>query len=212
MGTNGFKTFYKELGGAFIDNWIDDLGIRCANGWQIGLFGSMFFIGDVVGSVFLSKYGDSHGRVNLIKWSQFVSLITYVTMVYLTTNIYAIYTAIFIIGLFNAWRQNLSYIYGQEIIVEAAQTTSGSCYQFFDSAVMMFSALFIEYISIHWKVLHSVFIALVLASFCIFLFLPESPMFCVEKHEYHRALESYKTIAWVNRSNYDFSEIENKIK
>jgi len=45
---------------------MQDLDLRCAEKWQIGLFGSVFFIGNVIGSTLLSEYGDSIGRITLI--------------------------------------------------------------------------------------------------------------------------------------------------
>ena len=51
----------------YLKNWVDDLDLRCAESWEVGLFGSIFFIGHVAGSTFLAGYGDTIGRIPMIK-------------------------------------------------------------------------------------------------------------------------------------------------
>ena len=61
---SGFRT--DDVKQTVLKNWMEDLDLRCAEKWQIGLFGSIFFIGNVIGSSLLSEYGDSIGRITLI--------------------------------------------------------------------------------------------------------------------------------------------------
>ena len=61
---NGFMTDNDKQ--TVLKNWMQDLDLRCAQKWIIGLFGSIFFIGNVIGSSLLSEYGDSIGRIALI--------------------------------------------------------------------------------------------------------------------------------------------------
>ena len=38
-----------------LHNWVESLGMRCASGFEIGFFASMFFIGNVLGAILLAK-------------------------------------------------------------------------------------------------------------------------------------------------------------
>jgi MFS family permease len=79
---------------------------------MIGLFGTIFFIGNVAGSFFLSKYGDTVGRIKLIRIGQSITIICYTTIIFFTTNLFVIYALIFVIGALSCWRLSLGFIYG----------------------------------------------------------------------------------------------------
>ena len=99
-----------------LNNWVQDFDIRCTSKWLIGLYGAIFFFGRLAGNIFLAHYGDSIGRIMLLRVSQAITLISYITIVFLTRNPFSLYVPIFLIGLVSCWRCSLSYIYGQEII------------------------------------------------------------------------------------------------
>jgi len=169
----------KDQEGVVVYNWIGDMDLRCTPNWQIGLFGSIFFIGHVLGSTFLAQYGDSIGRIILMRLSQGLTLLAYIIVVYFSRNFLLIYLMIFIIGMLSCWRLSLSFIYGQEIVKDTVQNASGSLFMVADSVVMIFSSLFIQHVSGDWVYLHTVFIVFILSSFCIFYILPESPKYLV---------------------------------
>jgi hypothetical protein len=54
---------------AVLSNWVQNFNLRCKSNFTIGLFGSMFFIGKVVGMISLSHLGDSIGRIKLLRFS-----------------------------------------------------------------------------------------------------------------------------------------------
>jgi hypothetical protein len=86
--------------------------LRCVENWKIGMFGSIFFVGHVLGSIFLAGFGDTIGRIQLMRVSQGISLISYIIITYFTRNLMVIYALLFLIGLLSCWRLSLSYIYG----------------------------------------------------------------------------------------------------
>jgi MFS family permease len=99
-----------------LHNWIEDLHLRCVSNWEIGMFGSVFFLGNVMGGILLSSFGDTHGRIGLIRLSMGLSLLMYIVITYLTRDILVIYFGLFFIGFLSCWRLSLAYIYGQEIV------------------------------------------------------------------------------------------------
>lgn len=115
MSSTGLVSGYYEEGvdnRRILKNWMQDLNLRCTEKWMIGLFGSNFFIGNVVGSTLLSEYGDSIGRIHLIRIGQGITFISYAIIVLFTRNLIFIYSLFFIIGLFSCWRLSLGFIYG----------------------------------------------------------------------------------------------------
>ena len=46
-----------------LHNWVQDFDIRCTSKWLIGLYGSSFFIGRLMGNMLLAHFGDSIGRI-----------------------------------------------------------------------------------------------------------------------------------------------------
>jgi MFS family permease len=80
------------------------------------MYGSIFFIGRLAGNLILAKYGDSIGRIKLLRVSLVLSMMCYGSIVYVIRNNILVYVPIFIYGLVSCWRCNLSYIYGLEII------------------------------------------------------------------------------------------------
>ena len=63
---------------------------------------------------------------------------------------------------------------------------------------MVFSSLFYMYVSRNWVDLHQVHLILELISLAIFIIIPESPKFLVQKQEYEDAMHSYNFICQVN--------------
>jgi hypothetical protein len=108
--------FYIEPSSISLKNWMSDLNLRCVDKWFIGMFGTNFFVGQVTGAIMLSSYGDTIGRIFLIKFSQAVTLVSYIVIVFVTRDLMVIYMLLFLIGLLSSWRLSLGYIYGQEII------------------------------------------------------------------------------------------------
>ena len=165
------------------------------------MFGSIFFIGHVFGSYFLAEYGDTVGRILLIKIGQGTTLVSYALIIYVTRSVPVIYCLIFTFGMLSCWRLSLAYIYASEIVAESTQNFAGSLFNLFDSQVMMSSSLFILYISKDWIKLHTVFLIMTIFSFLVFCVIPESPKYLVQMKDYQQAMKSYNLIGWFNNSS-----------
>ena len=46
--------FVVDTENHYLNNWIEIFDLRCSERWEIGLFGALFFIGHVIGSLSLS--------------------------------------------------------------------------------------------------------------------------------------------------------------
>ena len=48
----------------YIDNWQNQFDLLCAPGWKIGMIGSAYFLGLVIGLPIIGPYSDIYGRRN----------------------------------------------------------------------------------------------------------------------------------------------------
>ena len=99
--------------------------------------GASYFIGNVLGSTTLSKYGDTMGRIKLIRIGFVVSVILFATLIYTMSNILIAYLLLFLLGYLSCIRLNFSFIYGSEIIKTTHSTIICSFYNFFDGFTMI---------------------------------------------------------------------------
>ena len=67
-GGSGYFFVDRAVNSTVLVNWVQDLNMRCADSWQVGMFGSLFFVGHVMGSTLLSEYGDTIGRIPMIRF------------------------------------------------------------------------------------------------------------------------------------------------
>jgi MFS family permease len=45
-----------------LNNWITDMDLYCSEKWMIGLLGSIYYQGNLLGSILLSNLPDIYGR------------------------------------------------------------------------------------------------------------------------------------------------------
>ena len=156
------------------------MGLRCFSRWSIGMYGSTFFIGRLTGNLFLAKFGDSIGRIELLRYSLAMSILCYGSIIFIIRNKIILYAPIFIYGLISCWRCNLSYIYGLEVIESRFQNLIGSYFQVADSITLLFSTFFYICIINNWTHLHFTFLTILCYCLIVFCYLPESPKFLNE--------------------------------
>lgn len=93
-------------------SWTNDLRMECNDNFNIGLFGSLFYIGCMISSIPLA---DRFGRASLIKISMaFRSIILLIPLVY--TNILSIQISLFFIGICNSLHSTIPYILLGELV------------------------------------------------------------------------------------------------
>eukprot|EP00347_Sterkiella_histriomuscorum_P023726 403333595 len=157
-------------------NLVEELNLRCAENWEIGFLGSCYFMGAVFGNLFLSRLGDTIGRISMIRVGISLSMIIYVLFLFLSTSIVINYFLMFLFGSLTSLRVSVSYLYGQEIVKSKHSNMIGSLY-----------------IGIHLF-----FLVLILASAMTSFYLPESPKFLISTKKYKQARQSLNRIAQVN--------------
>lgn len=81
-----------------IHNWIDTLNLACASKEQIGLIGSIYFIGLVISVPVLTRLADLYGRKWICVGSQFLQVPAYIWLFFMS-SLYELYACFFLMGL-----------------------------------------------------------------------------------------------------------------
>jgi len=96
-----------------LKNLIAQLNFICAPGWKLGLVGSLFLVGIVVGCSFVTKMGDKYGRRPVYGAGLFIngSIIIILLVQY---NVYIAYMCMFMLGVSITARYYVGYTYNLE--------------------------------------------------------------------------------------------------
>eukprot|EP00347_Sterkiella_histriomuscorum_P008079 403346452 len=181
-----------------LHNWVGSLDLRCASPMQIGMLGSVFFIGLGLGTIALAHVGDMYGRIKPVRIGLSLSLITFTMIIFIQINIYLTYLFLFTLGFLSTIRLNLSFIYGSEVFKEKHASLMGSASLGIDSLTMVTASIYFKYISKEWTYLYYFFLFLAIIPFLISLFMPESPKYLVQKRQYEQARHAFNHIAKLN--------------
>ena len=98
-----------------LHNLVSDFDLRCVPNWEIGFLGSAYFIGAVLGNIFLSRLGDVYGRILMIRIGISLTLILYAVFLFTPAPIWIKYFILFLFGSLTCLRVSIAYLYGQEI-------------------------------------------------------------------------------------------------
>ena len=72
------------------DNWVPKFDLLCEEKYKIGLLGSMFFVGVIVGTLFIPALADAFGRKLVVIITVVVALIGQLGLI-VTNNLYEAY-------------------------------------------------------------------------------------------------------------------------
>lgn len=124
--------------------------MRCSEDWEVGFLASSFFVGLVIGSTVLARFGDLVGRIQMLRIGLFFSVLLYAALVFYSRSLVMHYILIFGIGFFSCLRLNLGFIYGQEIVNSKHANVIGSLNNVIDGFTMIVASIYFKYISKEW--------------------------------------------------------------
>jgi MFS family permease len=94
-------------------NLISQLNFICAPGWKLGLVGSIFLVGIVVGCSFVTKMGDKYGRRPVYGAGLFING-SIIIVLLLQYNVIVAYFCLFMLGVSITARYYVGYTYNLE--------------------------------------------------------------------------------------------------
>ena len=180
-----------------IHNLIEQLNFYCEPDIMIGLIGSLFLVGIVIGCSTLTRLGDVYGRKPIYIVGLLMHMICMVSILTTTSVIFS-YFLLFVFGLSVTSRYYVGYTYNIEMQPKSHAVLVSTTMFIFESFVYIFISLFFWFVSDQWKLLQIP--NLVLASFgtvCLF-FMPESPRFLVSQRRFDEARQVFRYIGLKN--------------
>lgn len=164
---------------------------------MIGLIGSLFLVGIVIGCSTLTRLGDVYGRKPIYIVGLLLHMLCMVSILS-TTSVVFCYFLLFVFGLSVTSRYYVGYTYNIEMQPKSHAVLVSTTMFIFESFVYIFISLFFWFISDQWKLLQIP--NLLLATFgliCLF-FMPESPRFLVSQRRFDEAREVFRFIGLKN--------------
>jgi len=136
----------------------------------------MFLLGWSLGCLFIPRLGDTMGRRRPYLFFSVASTFFYLGLI-VSENIYLTLTMYFLLGLGDAGKPGLAYVYILELVPTAWQTYVGTVLHIADGTTMIFLALYFRFISKDWLWFQLFcFVFSTLATFGCFT-APESPKY-----------------------------------
>ena len=177
-------------------SWTNDFRMGCDKNFTIGLFGTIFFLGSMISSLFASSLSDYIGRATLIKVSMLIrNGVILLPLIY--ANEYLILVSLFLLGLLNSLHSTIPYILISEYVSRYEKDKYQTIMFIFESFSGLLSTLYF-YLFQNWKI----FLILNLMYGLIFTVysykILESPRYLVSKNNYDEAKIVLKAIAKVN--------------
>ena len=111
--------------------------------------GSSFFAGWIVTLFIIPRIADLYGRKYIFRAGMTVQLAAF-SVVMLTSNIYVMISAIFILGMCATIRTGVGYIYMMEFIPLDLQATVGSVFFIVESFIGLGGSLYFSFLSKNW--------------------------------------------------------------
>jgi MFS family permease len=181
-------------------NWIISLNLFCATTFEIGFFGSCFFLGYISSCLVFPPLADKHGRKIFIIAVQIEQGLCYLALIFLQ-NSFNYYVCIFIIGSSVPLKNMIAYTHLMEFLPGRVGAMSGFMI-FLDGMILVVSPLILQYVSNNtdlflWAAL--LMNVLGLAGF-VFMYIPESIKFQLETGKYIAAKKDIEFVLRFNRS------------
>jgi MFS family permease len=195
-GTNNLSYRVNENSSETLHNWITHLDLLCISNFKIGLFGSLYFVGFVIGAVTLLRLGDSIGRKPVLLFTSLCSMAVF-ALLFFASNLYLIYGLIMIAGWLGIARGSLFYLYMLEMVPNAKRARY-HCYLMTAESIggMLTAGLF--YMFKNAKLAFLVLLGWYVVHFFFLIRVPESPKFLYAKKKWKQTHESLAKIAEVN--------------
>ena len=169
-----------------IHNLIVQLNFECAPKWKLGLIGSVFLAGIVIGCSSVTKLGDIYGRRPIYLMGLTLNFVL-VGMLIVLRNVLVVYFCLFFLGISIAARYYVGYTYNLEfqpkrshVIVSVVQFSA-------ESIVYLLNIAYFVYISDRWIPLQIPNLILSLVGVIYVYFMPETPVWLVATKKYDSA-------------------------
>lgn len=191
------------------ENLAQQLDLQCRDKNEIGLIGSFVFIGWAAGCIVIPPFADTYGRRRPFLMALVLQLIVY-PFILLTKNILLMYALCVLFGIGIAGIYTVGYVFYVENLPKSHRVKAGLIIDFSQAAVIIYVALYLQFISKNWLYLQYFVIAqnaigLIIAFFYVF----DTPRYLLEKGRRDLALVQLRRMALINGKLEEFETYVN---
>jgi MFS family permease len=127
------------------------MDLYCASSFEIGLYGSMFFIGYLFSCVIFPPLADVYGRKNFVIAVCIIHGLCFLSLLFIP-HIFAFYVTIFIFGAAGPLKNMIAYTHLMEFLPSKVSEISGFLF-FIDDFLQVICPLIFMYITVNTDVL-----------------------------------------------------------
>ena len=180
-------------------NWITNLGLICGSGFQIGFFGSCFFLGYISSCLIFPPLADHYGRKKFIVAVQIEQGLCYLMFLFVP-NSYVYYVVIFIFGSSVPLKNMIAYTHLAEFLPGRVAGMSGLML-FLDGMILVVSPLVLMYVTSNTE--RFLWVGLLMNVFgllgFVILYIPESIKFQLENGKFKTAKADIEYVLKFNK-------------
>ena len=195
---SGFEYRYNTNSIYTIDNWVTSMNLECVPEYKIGLFGSLYFIGYLLGSAFLTRFADINGRKSILTYSLATSTIAAILFL-ITNNLIMTYLLILINGFVIAPTASVSYLYMMEVIEEKSKKLFNYLTCTLDAWDIILISIYYYYIKSGESILY-MYVIHAIINLATLYYIPESPHFLYSKCKFSELKDCFNNYAKLNNA------------
>ena len=173
------------------------MDLFCEPDIYIGLLGSTFLLGIVIGCLTLTRLGDVYGRKPIYVLG-IVMHICFMGVVLVTTSLAVAYACVFLFGTSLTARYYVGYTYNLETQPKSHQVLVSTTMFASEAAVYITVSLFFWQVSREWQLVQIPNGIGSFISLCALCLMPESPRWLVSEGRYDDARQVFRRIGQYN--------------
>ena len=171
--------------------------LYCTSKMQIGFFGSLYFVGFMLGSVTLLRAADVFGRRPIYLLGLALHLVS-VSMLIFLHGLVERYLGMALLGISSAVTVNVTFMIILEIVPAKNSNLLGGATHALDVSNVALCTFYLTVISRHWQGYQYWGLALSVAVFMLTFKLPETPHFLYTIGKYDEARAVFRQISTSN--------------
>ena len=157
-----------------LNNWVQQYNLMCTSKNEMGAFGSLFFVGLVVGSLWVPRLSDYFGRKIVMLFGMAVHIITCLVVV-TTTSMKVGLAALFINGMGMTGRVFVGYVWVSGFLNPEEILRRTAYVFFFDGLGLLWGSIYFRFISKEWQGIFLLPLVIVCITFCVLFCKWDSP-------------------------------------